>query len=76
MTANVKSQEKQLEKDCTRKQSARYKLQRSASKHTTTDNLQHHYGSNSQQLVSESLITFVQSITAVKQWFAQTILPI
>ena len=30
MTADVKSQEKQLEKDCTRKQSARYKLQSSA----------------------------------------------
>ena len=75
MTAYVKSQEKQLEKDCARKQSAQYKLQRNASKHTTTDNPQHHYGPNSQQPVSESLITFVQSITAVKQLFAQTMLP-
>ena len=49
MTAYVKSREKQLEKDRTRKQSAQYKLRRTASKRTTTDNSQHHYGPNSQQ---------------------------
>ena len=49
MTAYMKSREKQLEKDCTRKQSAQYKLRRTASKHTTTDNPQRHYDLNSQQ---------------------------
>ena len=49
MTTYVKSQEKQLEKDRTRKQSARYKLRCTASKRATTDNPQHHYGPNSQQ---------------------------
>ena len=38
-----------MEKDCTRKQSAQYKLRRTASKHTTTDNPQRHYDLNSQQ---------------------------
>ena len=49
MTAYVKLREKQLEKDSTRKQSAQYKLRCTASKCTTTDNPQHHYGSKSQQ---------------------------
>ena len=49
MTARMNSWEKQLEKDHKQKQSAQYKLQHTASKRTTTDNLQHHYGPNSQQ---------------------------
>ena len=48
-TAYVKSREKQLEKDRTQKQSAQYKLRRTASKRTTTDNPQRYYGPNSQQ---------------------------